>query len=57
MARVRRNPYRAEGVPFKPWWIVDHYGGPSPIVHGRYWFRWQARLASMGVVAVVYAGQ
>lgn len=47
------NPYRAKGVPFKPWWTVDHYGGEK-IYHGRYWFKWQARLASVGVLKVEY---
>lgn len=45
------NPYAARGVEFKPWWTVDYFAG-SKIYHGRYWFRWQARLASLGVLKV-----
>ena len=45
------NPYAARGVTYKPWVAVDHYAG-SRIVHGRYAWRWLARLASVGVLRV-----
>lgn len=49
---VTRNPYAARG-PHRPWLIVD-FGTCPPIVHGRYHFKWMARLAAMGVLDVVY---
>lgn len=47
---MKSNPYRAD-VPYKPWYAVDYYYGHR-MIHGRYWFRWQARLAAVGVLAV-----
>jgi hypothetical protein len=45
-----RNPY-ASARSGRTWEAVDYYAG-SRIVHGRFWFRWQARLFAMGVLKV-----